>query len=147
MNRTVRPVFKKTFVKGLIAVALFSLLLDINASNLPNYFIFLAVSLGLISAYAGYKHATLYTIDDDGITVRNPISRTSKRIEFSNISDLTISQGFLAKRFGCGSVFLILKRGRGSYALMGGGYAEALRDIPNPQAIYELISNMLGANS
>lgn len=146
MNQTLRPVFKKTLVKGIIAVGLFSLLLDINASNILNYLIFLAASLCAVAGYAAYKHATVYTIDDGGVTLKSPLRQKTRRIEFSDIADITLSQGFLAKRFGCGSVFLVLKKGRGSYAIVGGGYAEALRDVPNPQAVYELISNMLGPN-
>lgn len=146
MKQTVRPVFKKSFVKGVIALALFSLLLEVNTSNILNYLVFLAASLTLIACYAGYKHATVYTIDDEGITLRTPLRRTPKRVDFADIADITFSQGFLAKRFGCGTVFLVLKRGRGSYAIIGGGYAEALRDIPNPQAVYQLISSILGSN-
>jgi uncharacterized membrane protein YdbT with pleckstrin-like domain len=145
LSRTLRPVFKKTFVKGVIALALFSLLLEVNASNLVNYLIFLAVSLALIAGYAGYKHATVYTIDEEGITLQPPLHRPPKRVEFSNVLDISVSQGFLAKRFGCGSVYLVLKKGRGGYALLGGGFAEALRDIPQPEQVREHISEMLGA--
>jgi uncharacterized membrane protein YdbT with pleckstrin-like domain len=145
MSQTLRPLFKKTFVKGVIALALFSLLLEVNESNILNYLLFVGVSVGLIAGYAGYKHATTYTIDDDGITVNPPLRRNPKRVEYTNILDITVSQGFLAKRFDCGSVYLVLKSGKGGYALLGGGYAEALRDIPHPQQVYQTISNMLGA--
>ncbi|MEM0121487.1 MAG: PH domain-containing protein [Thermoprotei archaeon] len=146
MSQTLRPLFKKTFVKGVIALALFSLLLEVNTSNILNYLIFVGVSLALIALYAGYKHATVYTIDDEGVVLYSPLRRTPKRIVFSDVVDISVSQGVLAKRFDCGSVFLILRKSKGSYALMGGGYAEALRDVPHPHAVYELISSMLTPN-
>ncbi|PSN98610.1 hypothetical protein B9Q11_02055 [Candidatus Marsarchaeota G2 archaeon ECH_B_SAG-F08] len=137
-----RPVIKKTLVKGVIAIAVLSLVLDVN--NFFNYTIFLVVSLSMVVAYAFYKRASKYTIEDEAVVLKAPF-RSAKRLRYDDIRDLGISQGVLAKMFNCGTVYLVLKHGKGAYTLVSGGSAEALKDVSDPKAVYEKISQRIEA--
>ena len=137
-----RPAVKKTFIKGIIALAVFSLFLNI-ASNMINYLIFLALSFDLLGLFMLYKRSSKFLISEENLIVRRPLGK-AKTIGYDEIVDLSVAQGVLARRFDCGSLYLILKHGRGGVNLMGGGIAERLEDIPHPNYIYDLISNRLG---
>ena len=140
---TLRPIATKTFVKGVIAIAAFSIFLQINASTIGNYLIFLAVSLTAAAVVAFIKRSSVFTIDGDGIKIKRFMKGPSV-VRYDNILDITVAQGILARRFNCGSVFFILKGGRGSVRVMGGGVAERLEDVHDPNGVYELIANQLG---
>lgn len=151
MSRTdelvIRPAVSKTFVKGLIAIGIFSLFLEVNLSNLLNYLIFLVISVALVLCYMGVKWSARYVIDSSGISIM-PFMRAEKSISYSEIEGISISQGFLAKRFHCGSIYVQLgSRKKGSYMALGGGMADTLRDIKNPQEIYERIALAMNPNS
>jgi uncharacterized membrane protein YdbT with pleckstrin-like domain len=139
-----RPAVLKTFVKGLIAIAVFSIFLQINASTIVNYFIFLALTIGLVAALCAIKRRSVFVLNDDGISVKR-FTKAPNVVRYTNILEMSVSQGMLARRFKCGTVFFILKEGRGSVKVMGGGTAERLEDIPDPQNVYEWISSHLGA--
>lgn len=66
-----------------------------------------------------------------------------KYIWYHDITGVVISQGTLAKRFDCGSVYLLLRRGRGNVRLMAGGTAERLEDVPDPDSVFEVVSSRL----
>ena len=70
---------------------------------------------------------------------RFPFKR--KRIPYLDIVGLSISQGVLAKRFKCGSVFLVLKNGRGNTRIMGGGTAEKLEDVRDSDALRKSVAD------
>jgi hypothetical protein len=135
----VRPSVTKTFFKGLIAIGVFSLFLEVNLSNLFNYFIFLGISIGLVLCYMGAKWSARYVIGRGGVSI-SPLMRAEKTIAYSEIEGITVSQGFLAKRFHCGSIYLQLSaRKKGSYISLTGATAETLRDVKNPNELYERI--------
>jgi hypothetical protein len=140
---TIHPAVTKTFFKGLIAIAVFSLFLELNPSNLLNYFIFLAISISLVLVYMGTKWSARYLISSGGVTIY-ALLHAEKNIAFSDIEGLTVSQGILAKRFHCGSIYLQLRAGRkGSYMSLSGTTAETLKDVKNPQEVYErIVSSM-----
>lgn len=129
-----RPQVTKTLLKGAILVAVFSLFLDINPSTFVNYLVFLGLSVAVISIFALAKRSSSFELGEDEIVVRRFLSK-EKRILYPDIVDLSIAQGVLAKRFGCGSVFLVLKSGKGNTRIMGGGTAEKLDDVPDPDAV------------
>lgn len=137
-----RPTVTKTFIKGIIAIGVFSLFLNI-ASNLVHYLIFLGLSLGVLSLFMLFKRQSTFKIGDENIVVNRPFGRPNS-FGYENIYDISVAQGILAKRMNCGSVYIILKQGRGGARIMGGGFAERFEDIPNPQYISELISSKLG---
>jgi len=138
-----RPVVLKTFLKGAIAVAVLSVFLEINPKTYVNYLIFLAITLGMAAALSMVKRQTRFRIDDEGIHVKRMFQKPSL-VKYDNIYDVSLSQGMLARRFNCGTVFLILKAGRGSVRLMGGGTAEKLEDVRNPDGVLDLVSSKLG---
>lgn len=138
---TLRPAVTKSLVKGTIAIALFSIFLQVTPSNLMKYFLFLSLYYAFVGCYMYTKHATAYTIDDEGITVKGLLHRT-RLVPYSDITDLSIAQGFLARRFRCGTVYVETK-GKGSVRTLGGASAEALRDVRDPAAVIDEISSRL----
>jgi uncharacterized membrane protein YdbT with pleckstrin-like domain len=142
MNKlVVRPLVRKTFVKGLIAISMMSALLQVNVSNFAHYLIFLAVSLSLVLAYMAVKHSYIYMIDEDGVIINSIFAR--KSIRYDTIIDMYVSQGAIARRFHCGTVYIITKD-RGSNPILANTRAETLKDVTDPEKIYEAIAAMLG---
>jgi membrane protein YdbS with pleckstrin-like domain len=138
-----RPTVGKTLVKGLIAIGVFSLFLEVNLSNLVNYLIFVMISLSLVLFYMGAKWSTRYVVGASDLTII-PLLRAEKTIPYSEIEGISISQGILAKRFHCGSLYVHLgQRKKGSYISLAGGMAETLRDVKNPNEIYEKITSAM----
>jgi uncharacterized membrane protein YdbT with pleckstrin-like domain len=137
-----RPTVRKTLVKGLIAIALFSILLQIRASNLANYMIFVLISFTLAAAYAAMKRSNRYIVSEEGITIKT-LFRAPRVISYSDIADLSLSQGTLAKRFNCGSVFILLK-GHPDLILMNRNSVTVLRDVENPSRVFDTIASRLG---
>jgi uncharacterized membrane protein YdbT with pleckstrin-like domain len=140
-----RPAIKKTLIKGAIAIGAFSLFLNI-ASNLVNYLIFLGLAFGLLGLFMLYKWESKFLISEDNVVIKRALGK-ERTINYRQILDMSVAQGMLARRFNCGSLFMILKEGRGGVNMMGGGVAERMEDIPDPNYIYELISSRLGPYS
>jgi len=137
-----RPRVTKTFLKGLIAIGVFSIFLEITPANFVHYLIFLALSVGVLLMFVGIKYATKIEISEDGLTVKR-LFRAVDSVSYQDILDLSVSQGMLARRFDCGTIFIILKSGSGSVRLMGGGVGEQLEDVPRPSHVYDLLSSKL----
>jgi uncharacterized membrane protein YdbT with pleckstrin-like domain len=138
-----RPKVAKTFLKGLIAIGVFSIFLQVTPATFVHYLIFLAISIGLLLVVVAIKYATKIEIAEDGLTVKRPF-RAVDSVRYQDILDISVSQGVLAKRFDCGTVFMILKSGRGSVRLMGGGVGEQLEDVPKPNYVCDLLTAKLG---
>ncbi|AWR96275.2 PH domain-containing protein [Acidianus sulfidivorans JP7] len=85
----------------------------------------------MLLTYAFWKKIHTYIIDDEGITIKTPFS--TKFIKYSEIDDAFVSIGFLAKRFKCGSVYLILKSKK----------VEIIKDIPNPDEVFEILKKVV----
>ena len=117
----VRPKISKTIVKGTILILIFSSFL--NVSKIVNFLIFLTLSFSLLLLYSLFKYLTYYEIKDDSIIIHGLIS--TKKISYEEIEDGFLSQGWLARKFNCGSIYLFLKSKR----------VEILRDIPDPLKI------------
>jgi len=133
----------KSFLKGAILITLFSLFLEINPSTYVNYLIFLAVSFGAIGVYMYTKRSNAYTISEDGIVIGR-LMKEPLEIQYQNISGMTISQGRLAKAFHCGTVYIELKEGKGAYRTWGGRPVQVLKDVPDPEGVYNLVADRLG---
>jgi len=142
-EKDLKPNVSKTLVKGTIGIAVFSLFLEVGPSNFVNYLIFLGISYAVLLVYMVSKRSAVYHIDENGISVKRPL-RKDINVPFDNIQALSLSQGILARRFGCGSVYIELKRGRGTHRALGGGPVLALRDVPRPAEVSNRISSMLG---
>lgn len=137
---TVRPSVTKTIAKGGIAIVVFSIFLNVTPAKLLNFVIFVAISLLMVAVYASLKKANEYVLTDKGITLRS-LLRAEKVINYSDILDLSISQGILARRFDCGTIFIFVRTKVGAYAASRGGMAEALRDVKRPSEVFDAISS------
>jgi membrane protein YdbS with pleckstrin-like domain len=137
-----RPAVAKSFVKGTIAIAVFSVFLQVNPSNVVKYLLFLGLYYAFIGCYMYLKHAAAYTIDEAGITLKGFL-HGARLVPYSDIVNLSIAQGLLARRFGCGTVFIDTKGSAGSARTFEGSSAEALRDVRNPTSVVEAISSRL----
>lgn len=133
-----RPQVKKSLLKGTLAVAVFSAFLQIGTAKILDYLIFLAIFYALLAVYMFSKHSTVYLIDDSGIRTKS-ILRAPRYLHFDSISDVSVAQGYFAKRFDCGTVFIELRGKGGSVVMFGGGSAEALRDVSEPAKVMEEI--------
>ena len=142
-EKALKPNVTKTLIKGTIGLVVFSLFLEVNPSNFVSYLVFLAISYAVLLVYMLFKRSSVYRIDSDGILVRRPYRRDID-VPYENVRGLSYAQGMLAKRFGCGTVYIELKRGKGTHRAWGGGEVLALRDVPRPLEVYNQISNMVG---
>jgi len=138
-NIVVKPRLRKTFVKGLIAIAVISALLEVNTSNFAHYLIFLAVSMSLLLVYMAVKHSYTYIIGEEGVAINSAFAR--KSFSYENIADLYVSQGALARKFHCGTVYMIIKNHPGNTSFRT--HVEALRDVTDPRKIYGEIESRL----
>ncbi len=140
---TLRPTVAKTFLKGVIAIGAFSLVLEVGPSNFINYLIFVGLSLAVLVVGLLAKKSSSFRFEDDALVIRRPLRRATS-IAYRDIIDLSVSQGMLAKRFNCGTVYVLLKTGSGSLKVMGGGSGEQLEDVRDPDHVYEMVSSRLG---
>jgi hypothetical protein len=138
-SKKLRSNVSKSLLKGTIAVAILSVFLQINPSTYLNYVIFLVLCYAMIGAYMIFKGTTQYILGDTGIAIRRPL-RKEILIAYSNVGELSYAQGMLAKRFGCGSVYLALKKGKGTHTSSTGQSAFVIKDIPGPLDVYNEIS-------
>ena len=120
-----RPTAAKTIVKGTVLIFAFSLFLDFY--KIFAFLAFLAIVYAMLFLYIAWKKSHVYEFRDEEILIKTPFS--TKRILYSQIDDAFISVGFLAKRFNCGSIYLILKDRR----------VEIIKDIPNPEHAFEIL--------
>ncbi|GAB6944166.1 PH domain-containing protein [Vulcanisaeta sp. JCM 14467] len=127
INRCVRPVIKKTIIKGTIILAVFSLFLEISPSKIINYIIFIVLWYVMLSMYMLWKRVHEYCIESNSIKVRGFTG--IKTIDLGQVIDCFVSQGILARRFNCGSIYLILRNGK----------VIIMRDVPQPNVYYEII--------
>jgi hypothetical protein len=139
------PVILKSIFKGTIALAVFSLFLQINAQTLLDYLSFVALFYVLLGAYVLQKRSSTYFLGQEGIEMKS-LLRAPRNVSYSDIESLSISQGILAKRFNCGTVYLNLTHKGGKIKVLGGGSAEAIRDIQNPKALLQEIEIKTGAS-
>lgn len=124
-----RPTVKKTVVKGTILLAIFSTVLEISPQKIINYLIFVALWYLTLLGYIMWKRSYIYCIDDDNINIRGPL--TNRFIKYNDIKEAFVSQGFLARRFRCGSVYLVTSR-----------RIEIIKDIEEPQNVLDEIEKL-----
>lgn len=125
---------KKTTIKSLIALALFSIVLEISSKTIVNYLVFVALWLTGTFLYELYKYATKYSITGDGVAIKSPIK--SRIIYNSKIKETFIVEGYLQKKFGLSSVYLVTHNG-----------VIAIRDITDGQNFLDSVKKGLGKNS
>lgn len=139
--KRLRSNVRKSLIKGTILVAILTPFLQINPSTYVDFVTFLGLCYGLIGAYMVFKESTVYTLGEKGITIRRPMRREDF-VPYDNIQELSIAQGTLARRFKCGSVYVALKKGKGTHTSSLGQGVFVLKDVPNPMEVYAEISEM-----
>ena len=135
INKCIRPIIKKTIIKGTIILVVFSFFLEITPSKIINYMVFVALWYVMLGLYMLWKRLREYCIEDNSITIRGFTG--IKTVDFGQVVDCFVSQGILARRFNCGSIYLILRNGR----------VIIMRDIPQPNVYYEIICKRVNGAS
>lgn len=143
VSEVLHPAVVKSVFKGTIALSVFSLFLQINSQTLIDYFGFVLLFYVFLGGYVFWKRSNAYVLGKECIEIK-PAFRAPREINYSYIDSLSISQGLLAKRFNCGTVYLNLAHKGGKLKVLGGGSAEALRDVTAPKKLLEEIENMIG---
>ncbi|MDG6981164.1 MAG: PH domain-containing protein [Nitrososphaerota archaeon] len=138
-EKRLRSNVRKSLIKGTLAIALLTPFLQINPSTYVKFVIFLVLAYGLIGAYMIFKGSTVYVLGESGIAIRRPL-RKEEFVAYTNIQELSIAQGMLAKRFRCGSIYVALKKGKGTHTSSLGQGAFVLKDVANPMEVYAEIS-------
>ncbi len=124
-----KPTGRRLLVEGTIILLIFSLFLEVT--SIINYLIFVGIwylLLGLIILW--FKNYT-YCIYGNEVVVKSALSE--KRVKLSDLRDVFISQGPIAKRLGCGSIYIIPNTGK----------ITVLMDIKNPDDFFQKIKNSL----
>ncbi|MDG6920161.1 MAG: PH domain-containing protein [Nitrososphaerota archaeon] len=142
-ERRLKSNVTKSLIKGTVALAALSVFLKIDANTLPGYLLFMGVSYALIGAYMYNKGYTTYTIGDTGISIKKRFGR-EQHVAYSNIQGFGYSQGMLARRFKCGSVFVELKQGKGSHRSPEGLGVVILKDVPDPIGLIKELEDLMG---
>lgn len=124
----------KTLVKATIILAVFSLFLEINEKKIIDYLIFVLLWYILLSFYIYWKMLYKYEITDDRLVVKNPL-RTF-RSPYSEIIQCFYNQGFLQKKFGLYTVYIISRRGN-----------VLIKDITNGMEIVQQINEKMNVFS
>jgi len=137
------PVIVKSILKGSIALVVFSLFLQTDPETLIDYISFVVLFYLLLGAYVYQKRSSTYVLGQAGIESKS-LFRAPRDVKYADIDSLSLSQGILAKRFHCGTIYLNLKHGAGKIKILGGGSAEAIRDVPNPEKVIAEIEEKIG---
>lgn len=132
----------KSLLKGTIGLACISPFLEINASTFGKYLIFVTVWYALVAAYMVNKGSATFSVQDEGITITRPF-RKEFTVPFENIGGVGYSQGILAKRFNCGTVYIELKKGKGSHRSLQGRSVVPMKDVPGPVEVYKDLGERL----
>ena len=141
-ERRLKSNVTKSLIKGTFAIAVLSVFLRINYRTFPSYLLFLGFAYAFIGVYMYNKEYTTYTLGDAGISIRK---RFGKEIDipYANIQGLAYSQGMLARRFKCGTVYVELKRGKGSHRSPEGLGVVILKDVPDPTGLIKELEDLM----
>jgi membrane protein YdbS with pleckstrin-like domain len=126
-----KPGIEKTTIKSLFALAVFSVVLEINSRTIYNYLIFVGVWILLTAIYEAYKYSTRFALSDNGLEIRTPLKY--RVIPYSKINDAFLVSGFLQKRFKLSSVYVVMQKN-----------AVGLRDLMGGEGILNDIEDRIG---
>jgi len=124
------PTVRKTLVKGTIAVLIFSLFMRIDPSDLVRWLEFLVGWYAFLSLYMIWKRSYSYEITENEVKIKSPLKTVTLRSD--QIWDVFVSQGFLSRKFGCGSVYIVTR-----------GKVERIWDVKSPHEMAEKIRLMM----
>ncbi|WP_338604241.1 PH domain-containing protein [Sulfolobus tengchongensis] len=122
-----KPTGRRLLVEGTITLIIFSLFLEIT--NIVNYLIFVGIwYISLLAVIFWFKSYT-YCVIGNEILIKSISGR--KTVKMENFKEVFLSQGPIAKRLRCGSIYIILKNGK----------TTVLFDIKNPEKFLEKIQS------
>ena len=122
-----------------------------SADSLLRYAALAVVGIGLLGVLIGAvrRNAFTYLITDTDVVVKKQLLRRSvRRIPFSSISDVQISQSIVGRLARYGDVVPVTKSG---YGLVRGtepgeNIVAEMADVPNPDKVADLIMARLRAS-
>jgi uncharacterized membrane protein YdbT with pleckstrin-like domain len=121
-----------------------------NADSLLRYAALALIGIGFLGVLIGAvrRNAFTYLITDSDVVVKKQLLRRSvRRIPFSSISDVQVSQTIAGRLAGYGDVAPVTKSGyglvRGSEP--GENTVAEMTNVPNPDRVAELIMSKLRA--
>ncbi|AAT42798.1 hypothetical membrane spanning protein [Picrophilus oshimae DSM 9789] len=121
---------EKTLIKITILVLIFSLFLEISYKNILNYLIFLGIVYLSAAFYLLYKMSVKVDLNDDFLYIRNFFR--SRQIKYKNIDEIFTNSGFLQRRFGLMSIYIITRSGN-----------YLIKDIPDSERIFKEIEEKI----
>ena len=122
---------EKTTLKSVLALLVFSTVLEISAKNLTDYLIFVGIWFAMTFAYEAYKYSSKFDLTTEGIQITTFFKKSL--IYYFNIKDAFIIEGFLQKRFALSSVYIVTARG-----------AIGIRDTENGKELLNEIEEHIG---
>jgi uncharacterized membrane protein YdbT with pleckstrin-like domain len=122
-----------------------------SADSILNYAALTLIGLGLLGVLIGAvrRNAFTYLITDSDIVVKKQLLRRSvRRIPFSSISDVQVSQSIAGRLARYGDIVPVTKSG---YGLVRGtengeNIVAEMADVPNPDKVADLIMSRLRAS-
>ncbi len=126
MNKSV----EKTLLKGTILLALFSILLEISLNTLLDYGIFVGLWYAMLTSYIAIKQTYKYEIGEDSILTSSFFGLRSLR--YTEINLVFVRSGFLQKKFGLSTVFIISTR-----------YNVLIRDVSTGESIKKQVTEKM----
>jgi uncharacterized membrane protein YdbT with pleckstrin-like domain len=122
----------------------------LSANSLLRYAALGLICIGLLGVLVGVvrRNAFTYTITDSDVVVKRQLLRRSvRRIPFSSISDVQVSQSIMGRLAGYGDVVPVTKSG---YGLVRGtehgeNIVAEMADVPNPDKVADLIMSRIRA--
>ncbi|AKA72832.1 PH domain-containing protein [Saccharolobus solfataricus] len=122
-----KPTGRRLLVEGTIILTIFSLFLEIT--SVINYLIFVGIWYAILLFIIAWFKSYTYCISESGIIIKSLLGK--KVVKAENFKDTFISQGPIAKKLKCGSIYIILKNGK----------ITVLYDIKNPETFLEKIQS------
>jgi uncharacterized membrane protein YdbT with pleckstrin-like domain len=122
-----------------------------SADSLLRYAALALIGIGLLDVLIGAvrRNAFTYLITDSDVVVKKQLLRRSvRRIPFSSISDVQVSQSIVGRLVRYGDVVPVTKSG---YGLVRGtepgeNLVAEMADVPNPDQVADLIMSRLRAS-
>lgn len=125
---------EKTLIKITILVVIFSVFLRINNKTVYNYLLFLGFIYLISVLYILFKMSYHVEIYDDHLYIKNFFA--SHTIRYQNIKDFFITEGYLQRKFGLHSIYIITRSKN-----------YLLKDLPNAEKIHDDIQVELNNNN
>jgi membrane protein YdbS with pleckstrin-like domain len=113
-------------------------------SPIPQYAVLILVGLGFSSALIGVVRRNMFTYlitESDLIVQKQLLSRNIRRIPFTSLSDIEVSQTLIGRLAGYGNIAPVTKSG---YGLVRGidrneNVVAEMTNVPNPNKVADLI--------